>query len=86
MNLCHQSQNFLKKDVPRSALTDKKEPFFLNMAINISIAILKGHSLPTSSTCIIDELDDSAFQYVFQSDIVPFSFLFSLHPCVVLHF
>ena len=46
MNLCYQSQDFLKTNVPCPTLVDKAEPFFLDMAVNISVSVLKGHGSP----------------------------------------
>ena len=41
---------FLKKDVSCPTLVDKVEPFFLDMAINIGIAVLKRHGFTAPST------------------------------------
>ena len=46
----YQNQNFFKMDMPYSALVDETDPFFLDMAINISIAVFKGHGFTASST------------------------------------
>ena len=50
MRLCNQSQDFLKKNVPCPALVNETEPFFLDMAINICIAVFKGHGFTASRT------------------------------------
>ncbi len=36
--------------MPCPTLVDETEPFFLDMAINIGISVLKGHSFTTSCT------------------------------------
>lgn len=50
MRLCNESQGFLKKNVPCPTLVDETELFFLDMAINISIAVFKGHGFIAAST------------------------------------
>ena len=51
MNLCHQNQNLLKKDVPCPTPVYETKPLFLDMAINISIAIFERHGFTASSIC-----------------------------------
>lgn len=51
MSLCYKSQNLLKKDMPYSTLVDEPELLFLDMAVNISIAVFKRYSFTVASTC-----------------------------------
>ncbi len=50
-NLSYQSPDFLKKDMPRSALIYVMNPLLLNVAANKCISILKGHGFTTAGTC-----------------------------------
>ncbi len=46
-----QNQNLLKTDMLCFALIDEPEPFFLDMPVNVSIAVFKRHGFTTSGTC-----------------------------------